>query len=327
MNALQIVASPNGMPLFYLSIRRYIILLMMVVGISIEGRAQSHRQAWMAAPEADSCSQVMFQRTFNLEERPRRAWITIATTGTFDVYINQRNVSRCIRLPLRSPYSTVPIATTLDAKQHLRAGRNTICITYASTYYYKDSLQLSVTLYGDYASGESFLIDGDEDWLCRPTNRALTADGRERHDATKWGGNWADEDIDIACWTPVRRIEPTDTQAIEYQAREKEGESVVHVSRPRFFNAVGDSIVYDFGHAFHGFVRITLRGCRRGERINIDGLEYTCSGEEDEQAFRKITTTDRRRITVSGDSDFRRDQIQLVEAVEVGTTRPRFGFR
>ena len=62
-------------------------------------------------------------------------------------------------------------------------------------------------------------------------------------------------------------------------------------------------------------IRVTLRGCRRGERISIGDLHYVCTGEIDEQAFTRFTPTSSNTIIISGDSHFRSEQVQEVESI------------
>lgn len=75
---------------------------------------------------------------------------------------------------------------------------------------------------------------------------------------------------------------------------------------------------YGFARPFHGVVRLTLRGAVHGEHIVADGMSYVCSGEMDEQLFRRFTTDEVYWITVSGDESFRKSQIQKVEGLEIG---------
>jgi hypothetical protein len=62
-------------------------------------------------------------------------------------------------------------------------------------------------------------------------------------------------------------------------------------------------------------IRVTLRGCRRGERIRIGNLHYVCTGEMDEQAFTRFSPTDQNTITISGDRHFCCEQVQEVESI------------
>lgn len=77
----------------------------------------------------------------------------------------------------------------------------------------------------------------------------------------------------------------------------------------------GNSVVYDFTPGFYGYVRVTLRGCRQGERIRIGGLEYICTGTIDEQAFCRFTAGYMRKVEISGDAWFRPEQVQEIYAV------------
>ena len=53
-----------------------------------------------------------------------------------------------------------------------------------------------------------------------------------------------------------------------------------------------------------------------GERLNINGLGYQCSGEMDEQAYRKFTRRTFRNVWITGDRHFKNSQIQRVEGIE-----------
>lgn len=62
-------------------------------------------------------------------------------------------------------------------------------------------------------------------------------------------------------------------------------------------------------------IRVTLRGCRRGERISIGNLQYVCTGEMDEQAFTRFSPTDQNTVTICGDRHFCCEQVQEVESI------------
>lgn len=62
-------------------------------------------------------------------------------------------------------------------------------------------------------------------------------------------------------------------------------------------------------------IRVTLRGCRRGEHIRIGNLQYVCTGEMDEQAFTRFSPTDQNTVTISGDRHFCCEQVQEVESI------------
>lgn len=68
---------------------------------------------------------------------------------------------------------------------------------------------------------------------------------------------------------------------------------------------------------FADYIRITLREAKKGERLEINGLVYICSGEMDEQAFRRLSTSRQKSITIKGDRHFRKSQIQKIEGLEI----------
>ena len=87
--------------------------------------------------------------------------------------------------------------------------------------------------------------------------------------------------------------------------------------QPRFFDLTDNGVLYDFTPGFYGFTRVTLRDCKRGQRISINGLQYTCNGEMDEQAFGRFAPGFCRKVLISGDRNFKKEQIQNVEAIAI----------
>ena len=41
----------------------------------------------------------------------------------------------------------------------------------------------------------------------------------------------------------------------------------------------------DFGRPFRGTIRLTIRNASKGTTLHINGNQYVCSGEMDEQAY------------------------------------------
>ncbi len=306
----------------------YLSLLAAAAVSPSETAAQAYLQSWVASPAADSSAHVWFRQTYIETGRPRRAWMTIATPGRFELYVNGRNVSRDIRMPLRSAAAgDCVMATTFDVARFLRPDTNVVCVAYSPLYPRAERRQVSVVFWGEYRDATSFLRFSDGDWLCRKADSGLLPDGGEWKDATLCPQRWTDTQTDLARWRSVDVAPPLDDRTVVYAPLLRPAERVVHISRPRFFDRDGDRIVYDFGKAFHGIVRVTLRDTRPGERISIGGLEYVCSGEIDEQAFRRFTVTDLRRVEIIGDDSFSPDQIQYVEALETGVVGAPYGFR
>lgn len=95
---------------------------------------------------------------------------------------------------------------------------------------------------------------------------------------------------------------------------------VTRVTAPRYSERTPEGIAYEFVTGFYGFVRLTLRGAKKGETIIIGGRKYTCNGETDEQITTAFEPTYHRRVIVSGDSAFDASQVQRVDGVSLMTT-------
>lgn len=292
-----------------------------------DAAAQEYLQSWIASPTADSTAHVWFRHTYVGSGRPRHAWMAVATTGLFELYINGRNVSRDVRMPLRRAGENGAVSTLFDVTRFLRADTNVVCVAYSPLYPRMERRQVSVVYWGEEASGCPFVRQSDGDWLCREADGRLLPDGGEWRDATLCPWRWTDTNVDIACWQSADVVQPAPCQPVSYHPLFRPAERVVHISRPRFFDRDSATVVYDFGPAFHGVVRVTLRGATPGERVSVGGMEYVCSGEDDEQVFRRFTTTDQRRVPISGDCDFTPEQVQNVEALEFGGNDAPYGFR
>lgn len=75
-----------------------------------------------------------------------------------------------------------------------------------------------------------------------------------------------------------------------------------------------------FSQPFFGFVRVTMRGARRGERIVTDnGLAYICNNQMDEQLFNRFIPCQQNVFSVMGDRRFKASQVQYVEGLELST--------
>ena len=95
-------------------------------------------------------------------------------------------------------------------------------------------------------------------------------------------------------------------------------DNAAHMRRiytPLFTEQSTDTLIVHLVPNERHLIRVTLRECRRGERINIGNLHYVCTGEIDEQAFARFTPTISNTIIISGDSHFRSEQVQEVESV------------
>lgn len=90
---------------------------------------------------------------------------------------------------------------------------------------------------------------------------------------------------------------------------------ISRIYTPLLTEQSGDTLTVHLVPNKRHLIRVTLRGCRRGERIRIGNLQYVCTGEMDEQAFTRFSPTDQNTVTISGDRHFCCEQVQEVESI------------
>lgn len=122
---------------------------------------------WMSHPAPDDTSHVWFRRTLVTEEQdmPRTAYIHVATTGRFVLYVNGRNVSTALFTPDRTPSDTTVMAISYDVRRFLRPDSNTIALLYCPST--RTRRQVSVSFYGIAADSSHFATNDTDGWLCR----------------------------------------------------------------------------------------------------------------------------------------------------------------
>ena len=301
---------------------------------------------WMSHPAPDDTSHVWFRRTFVIEEQdiPRTAYIHVATTGRFVLYVNGRNVSTALFTPDRTPNDTTVMAISYDVRRFLRPDSNTIALLYCPST--RTRRQVSVSFYGIAADSSHFATNDTDGWLCRHADTWQTHDGGEAMNRNTYPYRWTDTDQPLALWQAVEQISTSqhlnlstphhhNTTTPQHlntlpllSAEDICGYSPVHINplvdnaahmrriyTPLFTEQSTDTLIVHLVPNERHLIRVTLRGCRRGERINIGNLHYVCTGEIDEQAFARFTPTSSNTIIITGDSHFRSEQVQEVESI------------
>lgn len=295
-------------------------ILIMIVSLAYSSQNISAQQwdcHWIAHPTACDTTQVWFSRTYTDTERPREAFITIASTGYFTLYVNGRNVSTDILTPTRQQGDTAARAMTFCVTRFTRNTDNTIAVWYSPTTPHKDKRQLSMCYYGKRNDGTPFVYNTDASWMCREASMSLATDGGENQNATTHEARWNTGNIELAQWIHAEEAEGRPDESVTAAAWPQHGTRITKTITPRYFDTENDSVLYDFAPGFYGLIRVTLRGCTSGQHININGLHYTCTGDMDEQAFGRFVPGFWRKVLISGDKYFNPEQIQSVEAIAI----------
>ena len=330
---------------------------------------------WLSHPTPDDTSHVWFSRTIVTSEKdmPRAAYIRVATTGRFVLYVNGRNVSTALFTPDRQKGDTAVTAIAYDVQRFLRTDTNTIALLYCPSM--RTRRQVSVCFYGIAADSShfavsgpdrpSFALNGNAGWLCRHADTWQTHDGGEAMNRNLYPYRWTDANQPLAMWqaveetatyqplntptqhpntTPQRHnittphnttasLNPSTPQHNNITTTPLSSEdicgysplrinplvdNVARISRiytPLLTEQSGDTLTVHLVPNRRHLIRVTLRGCRRGEHIRIGNLQYVCTGEMDEQAFTRFSPTDQNTVTISGDRHFCCEQVQEVESI------------
>ena len=309
-------------------------MIMVLMGLLVIGMTTASAQTASLGPgeisctTADSLSDIWFRHTYITQRRPISATLSVTARGKYRVYVNESNVTT----PLPTDNCHHPVTIDIDVSGYLRSDSNTVAILYHPVGPHDH--QIAVCYYGVGRDGRPFGHNADGGWLCRPVDEG-SGDRIDRGYT---------QTVSTACWTPVSlpgRLEMDGTKAAselrtaDSALRRVSTEMgvwplatllpvrvnrVTRVTAPRYSERTPEGIAYEFVTGFYGFVRLTLRGAKKGETIIIGGRKYTCNGETDEQITTAFEPTYHRRVIVSGDSAFDASQVQRVDGVSLMTT-------
>ena len=173
---------------------------------------------WLSHPTPDDTSHVWFSRTIVTSEKdmPRAAYIRVATTGRFVLYVNGRNVSTALFTPDRQKGDTAVAAIAYDVQRFLRTDTNTIALLYCPSM--RTHRQVSVCFYGIAADSSHFAVSGTDrpcfalngnaGWLCRHADTWQTHDGGEAMNRNLYPYRWTDANQPLAMWQAVEETSP-----------------------------------------------------------------------------------------------------------------------
>lgn len=296
-----------------------ILSLMLVLGHGLSLSAQDYRASWIASPATDSTSHEWFRQTYLAEGRPHDAYLRVATTGFVKIYVNEYNVGTAPFYPAREPHDDSAIVLSFDISPYMRPDTNVVAIMYSPSYAHLNSRQVAVTMWGHDGKGQPFCENSDGNWLCKKANSAISSDGGEIIDGRKHDTSWRAAAFDLARWRSVEAVSEPELHGAGGSMWLPPAEKEIRRRPPHHFDLTPEGVEYEFGTGFRGWVRLTLREAVRGERIDYGKVHYICSGALDEQAYPHFYIDSHRRVRVTGDDHFKREQITDIEAVETAT--------
>ena len=341
------------------AIQEMIMVLMglLVIGMTTaSAQTASLGPGEISCTTADSLSDIWFRHTYLTQRRPISATLSVTARGRYRVYVNESNVTP----PLPTDNCHHPVTIDIDVSGYLRSDSNTVAILYhpvgphdhqiAVCYY---GVGRDGRPFGHNADGGWLcrpVDEGSGDGIDRGYTQTVStacwtpvsAPGRLEIEGTKGASEprrmemegtkaaSAPRRVEIEGRTAVSELRTADP-ALRRVSTEMgvwplatllpvRVNRVTRVTAPRYSERTPEGIAYEFVTGFYGFVRLTLRGAKKGETIIIGGRKYTCNGETDEQITTAFEPTYHRRVIVSGDSAFDTSQVQRVDGVSLMTS-------
>lgn len=269
---------------------------------------------WVSYPFANDSSEVLFSHTYVIQQRPRQAAISFASSGEVKVFVNERNITEDI--VFCNPDTSTITIKTYDITRFLHTGDNTLAVWYAPAIGAVPSKQLSLEYYGYDDKGRFFYDKADGRWKCTELKGSSTKGNKESFNSLNYDNNWKSPEYDKRKWLyPLGAYAHTKASAVSVNNYPTTHRRLCQVLTPTYSYEDESGIHYDFGKEFTGTVRITLREAHKGTQLFIGDFSYVCNGNLDEQAFRRFTTEKTRWVTVRGDRHFKPSFITHVEAL------------
>lgn len=284
---------------------------------AMESVAQEWGARWICHPAPTDTAQVWFRKRVVTANTPRRAFITIASMGHFRLYVNGRNV---VTDPFLNPADSLENYIrqyTLDVTRFMEGRKNTIAVWYGPIPGRRSDKQLSLEYYGEDLKGKPFYEQANGSWRCREASAYTANVHGEVINASLHDKAWHYSGAQAEGWTRPHDSADTLSLPLRNTSPLYQGMKIVRILRTVGEQADSTGVTFDFGRPFKGWVRVTLRGAKKGETIYFNGHTYICSGQLDEQAFPRFTVSEQRHVKIWGDDRFKRSQIQSVEGVEI----------
>lgn len=278
--------------------------------------------SWIVHPCAEGGEQIWFCRSFSGEGRTVVGQIEMAVGGGAVLYVNGYNVTTDVPIPVSGVWrpssageETTVVVKRYDVTRYLRPDTNVVAVWCAP------EARLSLVFSGLRVThggrrAEPFAHTTDATWLCRTCGSCISPDGREMVDGRETQEELRTGRLEVIKWQNAREIAPTlEHGKMMAVVPQRSSVRVGHVYDCCLTEADAGRLTYSCGRGFRGRIRVTLRGMRRGDLLDIGGMGYVCSGESDEQAVMRFTEYVGDSIIVSGGTALTPDKVQSVEAI------------
>lgn len=304
---------------------RYITTLIISILWVLSSHAQEFGTHWISYPLPNDSSEVWFRQSYIMNECPTQAFMNIASTGNYKLYINERNVTGSLKFD--GIKDSILLNRTIDVTRFLKNGENVIAVWYAPQGKPSYGKQLSLEFYGWQQDSIPFYQKADGKWFCRQLKECSNGEGERFHAHTNTQA-WKSEEYHPYGWIHPTGCVITDeyrqdsAYVMNYKAF---GDKKVIKDENKLYKILKPACTYrdstgyniDFGRPFYGTIRLTLRGAGKGTRLKINDFLYICNGELDEQAFCRFKFSKQKIYTLTRKGRFKESDIVDIEGLEI----------
>lgn len=335
---------------------KFLIFLLLSISAGVMNAKDRY---FICHPTAEKGEEVWFHSILPINNLPDSASISISTTGFVLVYVNGRNATTATLWPYR-PNNSLGIASQdIDITTLLTYGRNVISIWYAPCLQplsptlgsignafatHSDSIsdrenntfatqyqgsqtgdcQISVCITTVTEGKEQRFCNTERDWLCSIAAGKMTRKG-EDYDATAYQQDWKSFIYAVTpLWIGAEKSMLShpilnDIPDIPLRARK--------IFEPISVYESEDTTRCYFPLGAEGQIRLTIRGARKGQEIDVNGMRYRCIGKMDEQFFTRFTTVKTDSIIITSRDGTKLPELADAEIIELKPDESaRIGF-
>ena len=304
---------------------KFLIFLLLSISAGVMNAKDRY---FICHPTAEKGEEVWFHSILPINKLPDSASISISTTGFVLVYVNGRNATTATLWPYRPNNSPGIASQDIDITTLLSYGRNVISIWYApclqplsqtsgsignaftasSQGYHIGDCQISVCITTVTEGKEQRFCNTERDWLCSIAAGKMTRKG-EDYDAMAYQQDWKSFIYAVTpLWIGAEKSMLShpilnDIPDIPLRARK--------IFEPISVYESNDTTRCYFPLGAEGQIRLTIRGARKGQEIDVNGMRYRCIGKMDEQFFTRFTTVKTDSIIITS-----RDGTKLPELAD-----------
>ena len=289
---------------------RRLATFLLTVFVLMPLSAQDWGLNWISAPWQSDTDQVWFSRGFSLSAKPGKARVEVASSGHFQLFINELNVTTRLLEPFAQQGEDTLHVVSYDVKPFLRQGFNSLRVWFSPTC--SSPKQLSLTLVAEMGR-RRFVLTTDGSWLCTYAHARTFADGHEEVD----GRYHIKKPASVALWQPAKEqknVSPSFRMADFIGKTPYEVRSFT-CSMMEADTTQSRVCTYRCGLAFEGRVSVSLTGMKAGDTLRVNRHVYVCNGRDGEQALQRFAIGESGTVRIEGPARFSANNVDLVEAI------------